>query len=67
MKNMLVVGKCISAKHEAHSSYRIMPCCAELGQAAGCAVLLLLADKFDVRDMDMKKLQEILRGEGFGI
>lgn len=67
MKNMLVVGKCISAKHEAHSSYRIMPYCAELGQAAGCAISLLLADKADVRDVDMNKLQEILRGEGFEI
>ncbi len=67
MKNMLVVGKCISAEHEAHSSLRIMPYCAEMGQAAGCAVSLLLEKKSDVRDVDMKKLQKILRGEGFAI
>jgi len=66
MKNMLVVGKCISATHEAHSSYRIMPYCAELGQAAGTAISL--AKKMgvsDVRDVDVKALQEILRGEGY--
>lgn len=64
MKNMLVVGKCISATHEAHSSYRIMPYCAELGEAAGNAISLLIKAKADVRDVDIKKLQEILRNNG---
>ncbi len=68
MKNMLVVGKCISATHEAHSSYRIMPYCAELGQAAGTAISIAKRDSVsDVRDVDIKKLQEILRREGIDI
>ena len=68
MKNMLVVGKCISATHEAHSSYRIMPYCAELGQAAGAAISIAKSDNVpDVRNIDIKKLQEILRREGIDI
>ena len=66
--NLLVVGRCISSTHEAQSSYRIMPFCAEIGQAAGCAIGLLSKDKkADVRDVDIKALQEILRNEGFVI
>ena len=66
--NMLVVGRCISSTHEAQSSYRIMPFCGEMGQAAGIAIGLLSKDKkTDVRDVDMEKLQNILRKEGFVI
>jgi len=36
--NMLVAGRCLSADHAAHSSVRIMPICACLGEAAGIAV-----------------------------
>ena len=68
LENLLVVGRCISSTHEAQSSYRIMPFCAEIGQAAGTAIGLLSKDKkADVRDVDIKALQEILRKEGFVI
>ena len=65
--NLLVTGRCISSTHEAQSSYRIMPICAELGQAAGTAVAVAKKDNTGVRDVDIKKVREILRNEGFVI
>ena len=63
--NLLVAGRCISSTHEAQASYRIMPYCAELGQAAGAAVSVAKNSGVDVRDVDVSKVQEILRGEGY--
>ena len=66
-ENLLVAGHCISSTHEAQSSYRIMPYCAELGHAAGCAVALAKRSGKTVRTLDVKELQGILRSEGFAI
>ena len=65
--NLLVAGRCISSTHEAQASYRIMPYCAELGQAAGAAVSVAKNSGVDVRDVDESKVQEILRSEGYVI
>lgn len=67
MKNLLVAGRCISSTHEAQSSYRIMPFCCELGQAAGIAVAVAKNDKTNVSNVDVGKVQDILRKEGFAI
>lgn len=67
IKNMLVAGRCISSTHEAQSSYRIMPFCAEIGQAAGIAISLANKNKCDVRKINIKLLQEKLRENGFVI
>ena len=64
-KNLLVAGRCISSTHEAQASYRIMPFCAELGQAAGAAVSVAVQDGTDLRSINMEKLQTILRSEQF--
>ena len=66
-KNLLVAGRCISSDHEAQASYRIMPFCAELGQAAGAAVSVAKESGKTLRTIDVKKLQEILRSEKFMI
>ena len=64
-ENLLVAGRCISSTHEAQASYRIMPFCAELGQAAGAAVSVAVKNKTTLRGVDIKELQSILRNEGF--
>ena len=66
-KNLLVAGRCISSDHEAQASYRIMPFCAELGQAAGAAVSVAKESGKTLRTIDVKKMQEILRSEKFMI
>jgi len=56
--NLVIAGKPISATHEAHSSTRIMPICACVGEAAGAAASL--AVKMDV-SMQLVPV-EVLRG-----
>ena len=63
--NLLVAGRCISSTHEAQASYRIMPFCAELGQAAGAAVALAVKGGTALADIDVSRLQAVLRSEGF--
>lgn len=65
--NLLVAGRCISSDHEAQASYRIMPFCAELGQAAGAAVSLAIESSKTLRELDVTQLQLRLRAEGFAI
>ena len=65
--NMLVAGRCISSTHEAQASYRIMPYCAELGQAAGAAVAVAMENGTDLPNVDIEKLQTILRSEKYMI
>ena len=66
-KNLLVAGRCISATHEAQASFRVMPFCSALGQAAGAAIALSVKDNTDIRSIDVQKLRSKLRNEGFVI
>jgi hypothetical protein len=65
--NLLVAGRCISATHEAHSSIRIMPICATLGQAAGSAIALAKNTSVNVQEVDVKELQRILVENGASV
>ena len=67
MKNLLVAGRCISATHEAQASFRIMPYCAELGQAAGVAVCVAKKNGTELHRANVKEIQKILRTKGFVI
>lgn len=67
MDNLLVAGRCISSTHEAQASYRIMPFCAEIGQAAGVAVAVAKKSGESVRDVNINEVQKILRSEGYCI
>ena len=65
--NLLVAGRCISSTHEAQASYRIMPYCAELGQAAGAAVAVAMDEGTDLPGVNIQKVQAILRSEKYMI
>ena len=65
--NLLVAGRCISATHEAQASVRIMPICATLGQAAGTAAAVARQTGTNVHDVDVKKVQTLLRKNGAAI
>ena len=62
--NLLVAGRCISSTHEAQASYRIMPTCATLGQAAGCAAAMAVQNQCGVKEIDIKALQALLTENG---
>ena len=63
-ENLLVAGRCISSTHEAQASYRIMPICCTLGQAAGTAAAVAKESMCSVRDIDVSKVQNILKENG---
>lgn len=64
VSNLLVAGRCISTDHEAQASYRIMPVCCTLGEAAGIAIALSIKDNIRTKDVDIKKLQKTLQING---
>ena len=59
--NLLVVGRCISASHEAQSSVRIMPICASMGQAAGVAIANAKKNGKSTKNIDIREVQNRLR------
>lgn len=62
--NMLTAGRCISSTHEAQASYRIMPICCTLGEAAGVAVGVCANSGVDTYKADIKLIQEKLKNYG---
>ena len=64
VSNMLVAGRCISSDHGAQASYRIMPVVCCIGEAAGIAIALAAKGNLDTRDVDVAKMQSILKENG---
>ena len=62
--NMLVAGRCLSADHAAHSSVRVMPICACMGEAAGTALALAHKTGKNAHTVDIKALRKRLIEKG---
>jgi len=60
VEQLLVAGRSVSGTREALAAIRIMPICFAMGQAAGAAGAMAVADETPVRDIDVDKLQQIL-------
>ena len=63
-KNLLVAGRCISGTSEAAGSYRVMPACMAMGQAAGTAASLAVKEGIAPEKVDVQKLRRILTEQG---
>lgn len=50
--NLLLAGRNISGTHMAHSNYRVMPICANIGQGAGIAAALCVKLNKKPRELD---------------
>lgn len=61
---LLLAGRNISGTHKAHSNYRVMPICANMGQAAGIAAALCAEAGIEPRELDVRRLQKILLKNG---
>ena len=61
---LLVAGRCLSATHEALGAVRVMPPCFAMGQAAGVAAALAAATGVPPRQVDVRRLQEMLVQQG---
>jgi len=58
MHNLLIGSRCISATHEAHSSLRVMPVVAGIGEAAGIAAALCVQRGLDVHQVDGREVRK---------
>ena len=57
---LLLAGRNISGTHKAHSNYRVMPICVNMGQAAGIAASIAVKKNILPRDVNVKDIQERL-------
>ena len=61
---LLLAGRNISGTHMAHANYRVMPICANMGQAAGTAAALCCKQNIQPRELDVSELQQHLLAAG---
>lgn len=64
LDNLLVAGRCASMTHEGQSAARVSGGCFVMGQAAGTAAHLSLADNCASADIPVEKLQDTLTADG---
>ena len=57
---LLLSGRNISGTHIAHSNYRVMPICVGIGAAAGAAAALAVRENVEIRNVDVRKIQNEL-------
>lgn len=57
---LLLAGRIISGTHKAHSNFRVMPICANMGQSVGIAAAIAVKSGVDVRDIPVKHIQSRL-------
>ena len=62
--NLIVAGRSLSATHVAMSSARVQPTCMALGQAAGCAAALAIADQVSLAAVPIAPLHKLLAAQG---
>jgi glycine/D-amino acid oxidase-like deaminating enzyme len=64
VEGLLVAGLCFSSTHDAHASARSMATCMAMGQAAGTAAAMAMADGVTPREVDAGELRERLQRDG---
>jgi hypothetical protein len=62
--NLLVAGRCASMTHEGQSAARVSGACFVMGEAAGTAAHLALAENSDPNDIPVTQLQDMLARNG---
>lgn len=62
--NLLLAGRCIGGTHLAHSSYRVMPICMSMGQAAGVAAAQCARRGVPYTQADVAAIQQTLLAQG---
>jgi hypothetical protein len=61
---LLLAGRIISGTHKAHSNFRVMPICANIGQAAGTAAALAVKSDVLPRNVPVADIQKQLKLQG---
>ena len=61
---LLLSGRNISGSHKAHSNYRVMGICLNIGAGVGTAASVAIKSGKELRDVDIKEVQKILLDNG---
>ena len=61
---LLLAGRCISGTHKAHSSYRVMPICVNMGQGVGTAAVVACRAGVPPRQVCVATVQALLAEQG---
>ena len=61
LDNLLAAGRCISVELKAADPIRLIPVCAVTGHAAGVAAAVASKDGCKPRDVEVAKVQKILK------
>ena len=64
VNNLMVAGKTISCLSQAAGGLRCMPCAMSMGQAAGATISVALKENALVKEVDYKKVQQLLISHG---
>lgn len=64
IKSLALAGRNISGTHLAHSNYRVMTICLNIGYGVGTAAAIALRDGVQIRDVDIVKVQKRLEQDG---
>lgn len=59
--SLLLAGRNISGTHMAHSSYRAMPICSGMGEAAGAAASIAVKKNIEPRQVDPAEIQSLIK------
>lgn len=63
LKNVLIAGRSISCERMVHGSIRVMPVCLAMGEAAGAAAAMAVAEcDADIHSVNTDRLRDLLRG-----
>jgi len=65
--NLFLAGRNISGTHMAHSNFRVMPICANMGQAVGIAAAMCAVDGVIPRRLYVKRVQSRLMELGVSL
>lgn len=61
---LLLSGRNISGTHKAHSNYRVMGICLNIGVGVGTAAAVAVQNNTELRDADISQVQQILMKNG---
>ena len=64
---LLLAGRNISGTHKAHSNYRVMPICVNMGQGAATAAVTAIKAGVELRDVNMDDVHASLAKQGVEI
>lgn len=60
LPNIAAAGRCISASHESAGSFRVMPTCMAIGEAAGTAVVIAASGSRMLSDVTGGEVRQVL-------